>query len=167
MANKELLALFVEDQEDRKGDLPAELPERDRKRRRRVDELIATGALTEPEDYFHAAMVFQHGETLDDYWRAHELARKGADLGHRGARWLAAAAYDRWLLRQGRPQKYGTQYVPEGERWRRRRPCYNRPGAQGMECAAIGGSPSASRGDDPDPAAADAVSSARATFGVD
>jgi len=65
-------------------------------------------ALVWPEDQQEA----------DDYWRAHELARKGADLGHRGARWLAAAAYDRWLMRQGKPQKYGTQYVPDGERWR-------------------------------------------------
>lgn len=65
-------------------------------------------------------MVFQHGEALDDYWRAHELAKNGAELGHHGARWLAAAAYDRWLMRQGKPQKYGTQYVREGERWRLR-----------------------------------------------
>ncbi len=43
---------------------------------------------------------------------------KGAELGHRAARWLAAAAHDRWLMRQGKPQKYGTQYVTEGDRWR-------------------------------------------------
>ncbi len=118
MANSELLALFVEDQGDRRGELPADLAERDRRRRRRVQELIATDGLREPEDYFHAAMVFRHGEALDDYWRAHELAKNGAELGHHGARWLAAAAYDRWLMRQGKPQKYGTQYVREGERWR-------------------------------------------------
>lgn len=116
--NAELLALFSEDQEDRRGELPADLPERDRNRRQKVQELVATGALREPEDFFHAAMVFQHGETLDDYWRAYELAKKGAELGHRGARWLAAAAHDRWLMRQGKPQKYGTQYVSEGERWK-------------------------------------------------
>ncbi len=64
MANKELLALFEEDQEDRGGEMPADLLERDRERRRRVQELIELAALREPADYFHAAMVFQHGETL-------------------------------------------------------------------------------------------------------
>ena len=118
MPNRELLALFVEDQEDRRGELRAGLLERDRTRRQKVDELIAANAMKEPEDFFHAAMVFQHGETLEDYRRAYELAKRGAELGHRGARWLAAAAYDRWLMRQGKPQKYGTQYVSEGERWR-------------------------------------------------
>lgn len=116
--NAELLAVYIEDQKDRRGDLPTDLRERDSKRRRNVEELIASGALREPEDFYHAAMIFQHGETSGDYWRAHDLARKGAELGHRAARWLAAAAYDRWLMRQGKPQKYGTQYVSEGKRWR-------------------------------------------------
>jgi hypothetical protein len=34
------------------------------------------------------------------------------------ARWLTAAAYDRWLMYQGKPQKYGTQYVHDGVRHR-------------------------------------------------
>jgi transposase len=71
--------------------------------------------LQAPEDYFHAAMVFQHGETLDDFWRAHELAKRGAELGHPNCRWLTAAAYDRWLMNQGKPQKYGTQYTSRDE----------------------------------------------------
>lgn len=28
-----------------------------------------------------------------------------------------AAAYDRWLMRQGRAQKYGTQYLIRDGRW--------------------------------------------------
>jgi hypothetical protein len=31
---------------------------------------------------------------------------------------MAAAAYDRWLMYQGKPQKYGTQYVSDGKRQR-------------------------------------------------
>ena len=31
---------------------------------------------------------------------------------------LAAAALDRWLMYQGKPQKYGTNFVPDGKRWR-------------------------------------------------
>ena len=44
-------------------------------------------------------------------------SRAGAALGHPAGRWLAAAAYDRWLTQQGRPQKYGTQYRQAGGRW--------------------------------------------------
>jgi hypothetical protein len=28
---------------------------------------------------------------------------------------MAAAAYDRWLMYQGRPQKYGTQFTTDGK----------------------------------------------------
>ncbi len=118
--NKELQSLYEQDQADRRAfeqldhEQRQQMFQRDRQRRQRVEELIESASLEAPEDYFHAAMVFQHGETLDDYWRAHELAKKGAELGHPTSRWLAAAAYDRWLMNQGKPQKYGTQYVSHG-----------------------------------------------------
>ena len=91
--------------------------QRDAERRQRVRALIEAGGLAEPADYYHAAMVFQHGADLADFWRAHELALKAADMGYRKARWLAAAAYDRWLMNQGRPQKYGTQYRAIAGKW--------------------------------------------------
>src|SRR5438105_5327303 len=115
--NKELQALYEEDQADRRAfeqldhEQVQQVLQRDRARRQRVEELVRSEALQAREDYFHAAMVFQHGETLDDYWRAHELAKRGAELGHPNCRWLTAAAYDRWLTNQGKPQKYGTQYT--------------------------------------------------------
>jgi len=38
-------------------------------------------------------MVFQHGATLDDYWRAHTLASQAAGMGAGGrARWLASSS---------------------------------------------------------------------------
>lgn len=128
--HQELHALFVADQADR-NDHPTydtreywQLRERDAQRRQRVGEIIAEGLLTEPDDYFHAALIFQHGETLEDIWQAHELAQKAADMeatgsmGNKDSRWLAAASMDRWLMYQGKPQKYGTQFVPDGKRWR-------------------------------------------------
>ena len=116
--NQELRRIFEEDQHDRTSGLMAEgVVERDADRRRRVRLLIEAGGLVEPADYYHAAMVFQHGIELADYWRAHELALKAAGLGYRPARWLAAAAYDRWLMNQGRPQKYGTQYRATAWNW--------------------------------------------------
>ena len=128
--NQELRDLFVADQTERRGDIGYDtrdywqLRERDAQRRRRVSELLAQGAVSAPDDYFHAALIFQHGETLEDIWQAHELARKAVEMGAtqsmglKDSHWLAAAALDRWLMYQGKPQKYGTQFVPDGTRWR-------------------------------------------------
>lgn len=128
--NQELRDMFMADQANRSNHPPYDTPEywqlreRDARRRQRVNELLALGLLTAPDDYFHAALIFQHGETLEDIWQAHELARKAAEMGatkamaSKDSRWLAAAALDRWLMYQGKPQKYGTQFVPDGKRWR-------------------------------------------------
>jgi hypothetical protein len=86
--------------------------------RERADELIAAGRLQAPEDFFHAARIFQHGDAPAEAKKAHLLARTAAERGYRPARWLAAAAYDRWQMYQGLPQKYGTQYVSDGKRQR-------------------------------------------------
>ncbi len=111
--NEELHAIYTQDQADRKGEINADIQERDRIRRQRVEDLLTAGLVQTAEDYFHAAMVFQHGEHLDDYRKAHELAQKAAELGHSTGRWLTAAAYDRWLIMQNKPQKYGTQYTTQ------------------------------------------------------
>ena len=128
--NQELRDLFVADQSEPRGDFGPEtqeyrhLRERDAQRRQRVGELLAQGEVSAPDDYFHAALIFQHGETLDDIWQAYGLARQAADMGAtqsmgpKDSRWLAAAALDRWLMYQGKPQKYGTQFVTDGKRWR-------------------------------------------------
>lgn len=116
--NQELRALFEEDQADRSGQFPTDMYQRDQRRRRRVEQLLAQGTLTGPDDLFHAAMVFQHGADRAYYLRAHELAKRATELGStRPARWLAAAAYDRWLMTGGLPQKYGTQYRSANGRW--------------------------------------------------
>jgi hypothetical protein len=128
--NQELRDLFVADQADRLRDLTFDTPdywqmrERDAQRRQRVRGLLVQGEVSAPDDYFHAALIFQHGETLEDIWQAHELARKAAELGAtqsmgpKDSYWLAVAARDRWLMYQGKAQKYGTQFVPDGKRWR-------------------------------------------------
>jgi glycine/D-amino acid oxidase-like deaminating enzyme len=95
--NQELGALFDEDQADRRGQFPADLAERDQRRRRRVEQLLAEGAVVDPDELFCAAMVLQHGADRACYLRAHALAKRAAELGStRPARWLAAGAYDRW-----------------------------------------------------------------------
>ncbi len=107
--NQEVAALFQQDQEERReGTYTAES---DRRRRERVTELLEAGALQDAADYFHAAVIFQHGEEAEDYRRAYELSLRAAELGHEKGRRMAANAYDRWLLAQGKPQKYGTQII--------------------------------------------------------
>jgi hypothetical protein len=119
--NRELYAMYQADQRERKVEVLDDvvLAERDAQRRARALELGAAGEARTADDWVHAAMLMQHSTVLDDYQRAHEWALKAVELDpeHRLARWLAAAAKDRWLMEQGKPQLYGTQYVMEGETW--------------------------------------------------
>jgi hypothetical protein len=74
-----------------------------------------SGALRSGDDFWHAAFIFQHGDTPEDYLLAHSLAIVAAAHGRRDAAWIAAASLDRYLMRIGRKQVYGTQFVtPRG-----------------------------------------------------
>lgn len=84
--------------------------EKDRLRRKRVRELIREGALRTGADYHHAALIFQHGESVVHFKQAQELARKGIALGEERSKWLYAAATDRALVYAGKPQRFGTQF---------------------------------------------------------
>ncbi|MBZ4416210.1 hypothetical protein [Myxococcus sp. RHSTA-1-4] len=113
--NAELQRLYQEDQADRSPP-PAtkegwkEVSARDEQRRLRVKELVAAGALKNGGDFVAAAFVFQHGNTLEDYAMARRMGAEAAKLGHPAGLWIAAAAWDRWLMMAGRPQRFGTQY---------------------------------------------------------
>lgn len=122
-----LAELYAQDRAEH-GDVPrvgtpeySALRERDRARRgraeRAVEALRSRGRMS-GEEAFHAAWLFNHGDLPEEARRAHELALEAAQMGHDQARWLAAAAYDRWCMYDGRPQKYGTQFVPDGVRYR-------------------------------------------------
>ena len=82
---------------------------RDPERRHRVSRLLANGGLACPDDWYRAALIFQHGFAPDDYLLAHILASAAAFEGHEPARRLAAATLDRHLGRVGQPQVFGTQ----------------------------------------------------------
>jgi hypothetical protein len=118
--NAELARLYEEDQQDRSGGSGQDgMGTRDADRKKRVLEIVEQGALKESADYFHAAMVLQHGDSPEDYKRAHELCLKAVDLdsGNEDARWLAAASLDRYLMSQGKPQLYGTQTRKVDGKW--------------------------------------------------
>jgi hypothetical protein len=78
--NAEMTRIFDADQADRKSpriDWTVVGPA-DRKRRERTEELLDAGALQSGEDYYHAAFVFQHGSTPNDFLKAHILAMVGS-----------------------------------------------------------------------------------------
>jgi len=113
----ELKELYEADQADRTFSTPPtaeqwqEITKRDKARRDRVMELVGAAALESGDDYFHAAMVFQHAEGAEDILVAHILATVAGFKGNEDAQWLSAAALDRYLHRIDRPQILGTQYV--------------------------------------------------------
>lgn len=122
--NAELARLYTEDQKDREQgpnaniDWPA-VSKRDGERRERVRQIVAEGGATTSTDYYNAAMIYQHGSEIPDYDEAHRLALKAVELdpANKSARWLAAAAKDRSLMWQGKPQLYGTQFKKVDGRW--------------------------------------------------
>jgi hypothetical protein len=123
----ELAALFAADRADHGAVPPVGTPEyaalraRDRERRARALALldrVRTAGMATPEALHHTAWLLNHGEASSEARLAHDLAREAAEHGYAPARWLAAAAYDRACMYEGRPQKYGTQFVPDGMRYR-------------------------------------------------
>lgn len=121
--DQQLLALFAEDRAEHR-DLLAGTPAyhalraRDRIRREQVMALIADGWPRDAEALYAAAWVLNHGDASDEAFLGHRLASAARDLAHEPALWLAAAALDRSLMYAGRPQKYGTNTVPDGVGWR-------------------------------------------------
>jgi hypothetical protein len=112
--NRELYDIYQADQSDRlSGTIDwSVVGERDRQRIARVRVMLDSGLVRAADDYYHAAMVFQHGEDTTDYALAHRLALKAVELDSTMAiaRWLSAAAKDRYLWESGQPQWYGTQF---------------------------------------------------------
>ena len=117
--NVELARISQEDQDDRKPGLHgidwAKVKPRDDARLARTRELYASGALRTGGDWFRAALILQHSSEADDYLLAHEMSVAAIAQGHKEARWLAAASEDRFLMKIGRKQRFGTQYEPAEE----------------------------------------------------
>jgi len=115
--SEELRRLYEADQADRHFTSPptpdewAEISGRDHQRRDRVIEMLRADLMSTADDYYHGAMVLQHGEGTEDILLAHILATAAGFKGREDAQWLSAAALDRYLHRMDQPQRLGTQYV--------------------------------------------------------
>lgn len=109
--NTQLKQIYAADIADRNNKIPSEqLNANDKKRLDLVKKILTNSEGLSAQDYHHAALIFHHGEKLEDCKRAHELAIRAVDLGDESARYLAAASLDRSLLMEGQAQKYGTQF---------------------------------------------------------
>ena len=87
---------------------------RDAARLKRAKELYAQNKLQTGADYYHAAMILQHGDVAEDFLLAHELCVVAISKGDTRAKWLAAASEDRFLMNIDRPQRFATQFRCDG-----------------------------------------------------
>lgn len=110
--NAALTQLFNTDQVARQGKNIdwQKLSADDEARREEVHKMLLAGEVRTANDYFHAALIFQHGQKPDDYLLAHVLAVDAISLGNKNARWLSAATLDCYLLAISQPQIFGTQF---------------------------------------------------------
>lgn len=119
--NQELAELYRNDQSDRQQiaminmdfEYFKQLKYRDSTRLARVYQLLDSNRLSTGQDYYNAAMIFQHGGEIRHSEAAVALMRKAVGLDSTVNKWLLAAAIDRNLVKQGRPQIYGTQFVKD------------------------------------------------------
>ena len=113
--NAELARLYREDQSDRTDGTKTDWSKvgpRDKARLARTKQLYQGNQLNTPNDYYHAALILQHGDVPEDFLLAHEFCVVAISKGRNDkyTRWLAAASEDRFLMNIGRPQRFGTQY---------------------------------------------------------
>ena len=113
--NEKLTLLFEADQTARQVENKdwEKIREEDEGRRYTILSILNDGGIKTSKDYYHAAFIFQHGETKEEIRLAHAFATISAALDGEtsAANWIQAASWDRLLLRFEQPQWYGTQYV--------------------------------------------------------
>ncbi|WP_266070787.1 hypothetical protein [Salinimicrobium profundisediminis] len=114
--SEKLKYAYETDQKDRmqlKSYVLGELNSRDKKRLKQVKEICMQENNLVPIDKFHAAFVYHHSDNSKDYKMAYQLAAAASEapsLQNRyQVQWLRKAAYDRWMISIGKPEKFNTQ----------------------------------------------------------
>lgn len=123
-ATVDLGKIYQDDQQDREGfqqfdekDLER-ISRRDEQRRIKVSQLFARGCLKAADDYKKAAMIFQHGNAPDHFYQAFVWARTALRLGDESAQHLLNLSLDRFLVRSGYKQLFGSQAAKgDGQCW--------------------------------------------------
>ncbi len=114
--SEKLQYAYKTDQKDRmqlKTYLLGDFNERDELRLEQVKEILKQEQQLEPIDKFHAAFIYHHSDNSGDYENASKLATAAAKSpelqDHYQVQWLKKAAYDRYMVSIGKPEKYNTQ----------------------------------------------------------
>jgi hypothetical protein len=118
-----LSAMLDEDQADRidwkqkKIDTDS-IAKRDEARRAEVKRMLAAAQIRTANDFYCASVIFHHGQTLDDYRLATSLAwiSTTMDPANKDYAYMSASTWDRFLVKQGKPQWYGTKCRHDSER---------------------------------------------------
>ena len=117
--NSDLKKLYEDDKNDRwlwenKKLNNNQIKQNDEKRLKAAKKLLSQKKIDLDEIWncHYLCLLFMHSGSNDpeDYRKAHEFAKKAVLLGSNVTKWLYAASLDRWLVSQGKLQKYGTQY---------------------------------------------------------
>jgi hypothetical protein len=115
----ELQKLVSEDQQDREGNVNSidwtKVSPRDLERRIQVADIFAEGCFKDAKDYAAAALVFQHGDTADQAFQAFVWAKRAVELGDVQQKQLMAEGLDRYLVRSGQKQLFGTQATKDAK----------------------------------------------------
>ena len=70
------------------------------------------------DDYKKAAMIFQHGNAPEHFYQAFVWARTALRLGDESAQHLLSLSLDRFLVRSGDKQLFGSQAAKtDGQCW--------------------------------------------------
>jgi hypothetical protein len=125
-ANDALRSLKEQDQAVRVANVGSvnwsKITEEDAERRDKVTKMLGSGEVRTAEDFYNAALIFQHGRHVDDIRLAYSLASISIKLDPENgkAKWLTAASWDRIMMQLGKPQWYGTQFTKAhgaGSKW--------------------------------------------------
>lgn len=114
----ELQKIAADDQADREwqgeGIQPTEallgkMAQHDLERRKRVGELLGEGCFKSADDYAASFIVYQHGNTPDQYFLAFLWSKRALAMGKSHMKGDVAIAVDRYLVSIGRKELFGTQ----------------------------------------------------------
>jgi len=115
-------SIFSEDQSDRKNpdfigeDKYLYYKKRDQQRRLEVKKLLSKKEVETGGDLYKAAIIFHHSQNISDLKKAKQLCEKSTNKKFIKSKWLYAAITDRMLIHEGKPQKFGTQYLKKNKK---------------------------------------------------
>ena len=90
-------------------DILEEMAQHDLARRKRVGEILGEGCFKSADDYAAAFIVYQHGNTSDQYLQAFLWSKQALLMGKTKMKSDVAMAVDRYLVSLGRKELFGTQ----------------------------------------------------------